>query len=193
MYSRDTGRGNSREGGRECTVGTRVGATVGRGGGGDPTLARLLCAPPCRAGTPRAPARCSPVVLTACVRVSRRVPSIRSLILAFAHSPTHSFTHSLIHSTCVSRSTNLEFGAAEHFLVVRTVDGRILHASEACGGVPPLPEQLTPNCQLWCQLWFRVVGLDCSVWRSAKHRAAAAAPAPPTLVLSGHAASLPPY
>jgi hypothetical protein len=37
---------------------------------------------------------------------------------------------------CVSRSTNLEFGAAEHFLVVRTVDGRILHASEACGGVP---------------------------------------------------------
>ena len=103
----------------------------------------------------------------------------------------------------MSRSTNLEFGAAEHFLVVRTVDGRILHASEACGGVPPLPEQLTPNCQLWCQLWFRVVGLDCSVWRSAKHRAAAAAPAPPhprtkwtrrvpPPVLIGHAASSPP-
>ena len=33
MYSRDTGRGNSREGGSECTVGTQVGATVGRGGG----------------------------------------------------------------------------------------------------------------------------------------------------------------
>jgi hypothetical protein len=35
VYSRDTGRGNSREGGEgggsECTVGTRVGATVGRG------------------------------------------------------------------------------------------------------------------------------------------------------------------
>jgi len=34
VYSRDTGRGNSREGGSECTVGTRVGATVGKGGGG---------------------------------------------------------------------------------------------------------------------------------------------------------------
>ena len=33
MYRRDTGRGNSREGGREYTVGTPVGATVGRGGG----------------------------------------------------------------------------------------------------------------------------------------------------------------
>ena len=30
---RGTGRGNSREGGSECTVGTRVGATVGGGGG----------------------------------------------------------------------------------------------------------------------------------------------------------------
>ena len=33
VYSRDMGRGNSREGGGECTVGTWVGATVGRGGG----------------------------------------------------------------------------------------------------------------------------------------------------------------
>jgi hypothetical protein len=32
VYSRDTGRGNSREGGSECTGGTWVGATVGRGG-----------------------------------------------------------------------------------------------------------------------------------------------------------------
>ena len=30
VYSRDIGRGNSREGGRECTVGTWIGATVGR-------------------------------------------------------------------------------------------------------------------------------------------------------------------
>ena len=40
MYSRDMGRGNGREGGRECTVGTWVGATVG--GGGKQVL-RLLC------------------------------------------------------------------------------------------------------------------------------------------------------
>jgi hypothetical protein len=33
VYSRDTGRGNSREGVSGCTVGTRVGATVGRRGG----------------------------------------------------------------------------------------------------------------------------------------------------------------
>jgi hypothetical protein len=31
-YGRATGRGNSREGGSECTVGRRLGATVGRGG-----------------------------------------------------------------------------------------------------------------------------------------------------------------
>ena len=32
VYSRDMGRGKSREGGVECTVGTWVGARVGRGG-----------------------------------------------------------------------------------------------------------------------------------------------------------------
>ena len=57
MYSRDTGRGNSREGG-ECTVGTRVGATVGRGGGtrrgeGDAPALRDFALRPRSLGRPR--------------------------------------------------------------------------------------------------------------------------------------------
>jgi len=51
VYSRDMGSGNSREEGRECTVGTRVAATVGRGGGGDLSL------------TPRAPGRWDSLVM----------------------------------------------------------------------------------------------------------------------------------